>query len=292
MKILFQLILLISRLPMRVHYFFSDILYVLVYHIVGYRKKVVTENLQCSFPEKSAQEIVQIRRKFYRNFSDYLVETIKAFTITSPELGIRVQHLNRQLFTDAKNDGKNVIILAGHVFNWEWFNGLSTMIPQSQAYAIYRRVNNPFWEKQARRLRSMYGNLPLEARETVKFIIKHPNDGDAIYMFVADQTPHISQITYGLKFLNQNTPAFVGYDKLAQKKDFVFLYAEMKKVKRGFYQVTYHRLYPDNGKFEPHEVVRKFHRLLENTIRKSPDNYLWSHRKWKYQDAVKHYDTQ
>lgn len=109
-------------------------------------------------------------------------------------------------------------------------------------------------------------------------------------MFVADQTPHISHVNYGLNFLNQKTPAFVGYDKLSTRMDLVFIFCEMKKVKRGFYQVNYHRIYPDGEKFVEHEVVKKFHKLLENTIRKRPDNWLWSHRRWKYKDSIKNYD--
>jgi len=109
-------------------------------------------------------------------------------------------------------------------------------------------------------------------------------------MFVADQTPNINSVNYGLKFLNQKTPAFIGYDKLSTRMDLAFIYCEMKKVKRGFYQVNYYRIYPDGEKFAEHEVVKKFHKLLENTIRKRPDNWLWSHRRWKYKDAIKSYE--
>ena len=106
-------------------------------------------------------------------------------------------------------------------------------------------------------------------------------------MFVADQTPHFSEVTFGLNFLNQKTPAFVGYDKLSTRMDLAFVFCEMKKVKRGYYQINYYRIYPDGEKFVENEVVKKFHHLLENTINKRPDNYLWSHRRWKYQSAIK-----
>jgi KDO2-lipid IV(A) lauroyltransferase len=250
----------------------------------------VRENLTKSFPEKSKQEINKIEKQFYGNFSDYLVETIRSFTISAHELKVRVQHINQQVFHDAKSEGKNVILLAGHIFNWEWFNALATVIPQENCYAVYRKVNNSFWEEKIRNIRSSYGNHALEAREVVRHIFRNPNDGNSAYMFVADQTPHFTDITYGLKFLNQKTPAFIGYDKLAVRMNLAFIFCEMKKVKRGFYQVNYHRIYPENEKFSEYEVVKKFHKLLENTINKNPDNYLWSHRKWKYRDSVKIYD--
>ncbi len=290
MNILFRLVLLISKLPLKIQYVFSDIIFVVSYHIVGYRKKIVKENLQNSFPEKSNEEIKKIRKQFFRNFSDYLVETIRSFTISSKELRVRVQHINQDVFHEAKKEGKNVILLAGHVFNWEWFNALSTIIPQKNCYPVYRKVNSSFWEEKVKNIRNSYGNHALEAREVIRHMFRHPNDGNSAYMFVADQTPHFSEVTYGLKFLNQKTPAFIGYDKLATKMDIIFVYCEMKKVKRGYYQVNYYRIYPDHEKFAEYEVVKKFHKRLENTIHKNPDNYLWSHRKWKYRDSVKIYD--
>ena len=290
MNTLFQVVLWISRLPLKIQYVFSDIIFVVLYHLAGYRKKIVKENLQNSFPDKSQEEIHKIRKQFFRNFSDYLVETVRSFTMSSRELRVRVQHLNQDVFHEAEKEGKNVILLAGHVFNWEWFNALSTIVPQDNCFPVYRKVNSSFWEEKIKNIRNSYGNHALEAREVVRHIFKNPNNGKSVYMFVADQTPHSSEITYGLEFLNQKTPAFIGYDKLATRLDLAFVYCEMKKVKRGYYQVNYYRIYPENEKFEDFEVVKKFHKKLENTIHKNPDNYLWSHRKWKYQDSIKIYE--
>lgn len=290
MEFIFQFLLLISRLPLKVLYFFSDILYVLIFHIAGYRKKVVYENLRKSFPEKTEKELKKIRKKFYKNFSDYLVETAKSFTISATELKVRVQHINRDLFAEAHDEGKNVILLTGHVFNWEWFTALATMVPQEHCFPVYRKIQNQFWDKKIKNIRNAHGNTSLEANEVIKHIFRNKNDGKSIYMFVADQTPHVGFVDYGLMFLNQKTPAFIGYDKLATRMDLVFLYCDMKKVKRGFYQVNYYRIEPENEKFADHEVVKKFHQLLENTVRRDPANYLWSHRKWKNNQAIKRMD--
>ncbi|SDD92421.1 lysophospholipid acyltransferase family protein [Riemerella columbipharyngis] len=286
-KILFFLLLSFSKAPLRVLYVFSDIIFVLLYYVSGYRKKVVMKNLKNSFPNKTKQELKSIQKAFYKNFSDYIVETLKSFTISDTELKIRVQHLNQHLFSEAKAEGKNVIMLAGHIFNWEWINALATVLPQSKCFPIYRKIQNSSWEEKIKSMRSRFGNTPIEAHQVVRHMVKTPNDGDAAYMFIADQSPYVLDIHYGLNFLNQKTPAFIGYDRLSTKMDLVFIFCEMKKVKRGHYQVTYQRIYPDNDYFEQYEVVKKFHRLLENTIRKAPSNWLWSHRRWKYQDAVK-----
>ncbi|QDP86350.1 lipid A biosynthesis acyltransferase [Chryseobacterium sp. SNU WT5] len=287
MKLLFKFILFFSRIPLRFLYLISDLIFFTIYYIVGYRRKVVAENLQHSFPEKSPEERKKIEKKFYINFCDYIVETFRSFTISSNELRVRVQHLNQDIFHEAKAENKNVILLAGHIFNWEWYNALATIVPQQNSFPVYRKVQSGFWEEKIKSLRNRFGNHPLEAREVIKHIFKNPNDGNSVYMFVADQTPHHSEVTYGLNFLNQKTPAFVGYDKLATRMDFAFVFCDMKKVKRGFYQINYYRIYPDGEKFVEHEVVRKFYDLLENTINKKPDNYLWSHRRWKYQSAIK-----
>lgn len=291
MNFLFKIIILFSKLPLKVLYGLSDFLFVIIYFVVGYRKEVVLQNLKNSFPEKSDAELKIIRKKFYHNFCDYLVETLKSFTISSHELRVRVQHLNQDVFHEAKKENKNIILLAGHIFNWEWFNALATIIPQEKCFPVYRRVQSSFWEQRVKDIRNRFGNHSLEAKEVIRHIFKNTNDGNSVYMFVADQTPHSSEVTYGLDFLHQKTPAFVGYDKLSTRMDLVFVYCEMKKVKRGYYQINYHKIYPNGEKFQEYEVVRKFHKMLETTIKKRPDNYLWSHRRWKYQNAIKIMET-
>lgn len=291
MNFLFKIIILFSKLPLKVLYGLSDFIFVITYFVVGYRKDVVFQNLKNSFPEKSDSELKIIRKKFYHNFCDYLVETLKSFTISSHELRVLVQHLNQDVFHEAKKENKNIILLAGHIFNWEWFNALATIIPQEKSFPVYRKVQSSFWEQKVKAIRNRFGNHALEAKEVIRHIFKNTNDGNSVYMFVADQTPHSSEVTYGLEFLHQKTPAFVGYDKLSTRMDLVFVYCEMKKVKRGYYQINYHRIYPDGEKFQEYEVVRKFHKMLETTINKRPDNYLWSHRRWKYQDSIKVMET-
>lgn len=292
MSFLIKILYFVSKLPLRVLYFFSDVMFFLNYYLVGYRKKVITQNLRNSFPDKSEEEIRKIRKKFYRNFSDYLVETIKSFSISETESRVRMQHINQDVFHEIKAEGKNIILLAGHVFNWEWINALAKIVPQKHCHPVYRKVNSNFWENQMKKVRNKFGNEALEANEVIRNIFKSSNNGDSIYMFVADQTPHFSNVTYGLEFMNQRTPAFIGYDKLATRMDLAFIYCEMKKVKRGYYQVNYYRIYPDNEKFGEYEVVKKFHKMLENTLHKHPDNYLWSHRKWKYQGSIKIFDSE
>ena len=289
--ILFFILIRLSKLPLRVLYVLSDFIFFLNYYIIGYRRKVVLENLSRSFPEKSEKEIKAIAKKFYLNFSDYIVETLKSFTISDQELHKRLEHVNLEIFETSKQQEKNVMLLSGHVFNWEWFNSLGTLVPQEKCIPIYRKIQNPFWEEKIRKIRGKYGNEAVEAEQVMKHIFRNPNDGNSVYMFVADQTPHVSMVNYGLEFLHQKTPVFIGYDKLSGRMNVTFAYCEMEKIKRGYYRVTYHEILPDEEQFAPYEVVKKFHKQLEATIQKRPDNWLWSHKRWKYQDAIKTYDA-
>ena len=284
-SLLFKILQLISKSPLRILYIFSDLLYFFMFRVVGYRRQVVWENLKNSFPEKSDTELKQIGKQFYRNFADYIAETLKSFTISKTELLVRMQHLNRDIFQQAKDEKKNIIMLSGHVFNWEWFNALAEIIPQEHSYPVYRKMQSKFWDIKMREIRNSFGNHALEDVDVIRHIFRNPNDGNSTYMFVADQSP--AEIKAGIKFLNQNTPVFIGYDKLATRMDLAFVYCEMKKVKRGYYQVNYHRIYPDGEQFQEYEVVRKYYELLEQTINKRPDNWLWSHRRWKRKDNIK-----
>lgn len=280
---------LFSRIPTGIIYLFSDLFFVLNHYMIGYRRKVVYDNLKNSFPEKSGDELRSIKRKFFKNFADYVVETLKALTISENELRVRMQHINQHLFHEAKAEGKNIIFLAGHVFNWEWISALTAVLPQEKSHPVYRKTNSDYWTEQIVNMRNRFGNESIEAQDVIKHIFKNPNDGNAVYMFVADQSPHHTQVDVGIEFLNQRTPVFIGYDKLATRMDFAFIYCEMKKVKRGYYQVNYHRIFPDGEKFQEFEVVKKFHSMLENTIRKNPDNYLWTHRRWKYAKKIQRF---
>lgn len=288
MRIILFFLHLVSRLPMRVLYAFSDIIFVLNYYVIGYRKGVVMENLRHSFPELPERELLTIQKQFFKNFCDYLVETAKSFTVTSTELRVRVQHINQHLFHEAKAEGRNVVMLAGHVFNWEWITALATVIPQEHCHPVYRKMQNEFWEGEIRKVRNQFGNQALEAHEVIRHMLKHPDDGNRAYMFVADQSPYVDDVQHGITFLNQKTPVFTGYDRIATRMDLAFIYCDIRKVKRGFYQINYYRILPEGAKFKQFEIVRKFHENLEKTIRRNPAGYLWSHRKWKYADAVRH----
>lgn len=290
MKMLYFLVRFISGLPLGILYKVSDGCIFVLKYIYHYRKNIIEENLRNAFPEKSKKEIRTIRNEFYKHFADYIVEMAKLFSAHSEEINRRVRHVNIEVFEQAKKERKNVILLTGHIFNWEWYTPLATLIPQDKCFPVYRNIQSDFWREKIKNIRSKFGNQAIEAADVLRHILKNPNDGNSAYMFVADQSPNIMDVRYGLKFLNQKTPVYIGYDKLGTKKDFKFVFCRMTKSKRGEYIVEYQEILPDNVHFKPYELVKKFHQLLEENILQDPANYLWSHRKWKYNHAIRKYE--
>lgn len=281
-QVLFFIVKSFSRLPFSVLYLFSDFIYFALNYLIGYRRKVIYNNLKNSFPEKSDQEIRKIQKQFYKNFADYLVETLKTFTISKEELNKRHAHSNLEILQKIKSEKKNLFLMTGHVFNWEWYVGTGIVIPTENNIAVYHKLRNDFWDKEMSNLRGRFGTITLEMRKVIRHMLQTPNDGNTTYLLIADQSPKAHEIHFSLNFLHQSTPVFTGFDKLLTKKDFGVVFGKTKKIKRGFYQTEFIEITPDNGKFEENEAVKKFFSLLEETIKEDPSNWLWSHKRWKH----------
>lgn len=283
-RIFYFIIYQFSRLPLSVLYLFSDFLYFLICTVIGYRRKVIQTNLEKSFPEKSAKEIKEIQKKFYANFCDYLVETLKTFSISQEELDKRFTYSNLEVFHEIKAEKRNVIMMAGHIFNWEWLVGTAKHLPAKDTTAVYHKIGNPFWNEKINDMRGKFGTKPVDMKDVLRLMMKAPNDGNFAYLFVADQSPKKSAVHFFIDFLNQRTPAFDGFDKIARRKDMGLVYCKTEKVKRGYYHTTFIRIEPKNEQFEENEIVHGFFNLLTETIQENPDNWLWSHKRWKFAD--------
>lgn len=285
-RIFYAILYAFSLLPFWLLYGFSWIIYILLNYVIGYRRKVIYNNLKNSFPEKSETEIKSIQKKFYKNFAEYMVETLKSFSITQEELNKRHTFNNLEIFKECENEQKDVILMAGHIFNWEWFVSLAPNIYTEKTVAVYHKVRNDFWNERINQIRGKFGTMPLDMKKTARYMMNTPNNGEHAYLFVADQSPKQSAIHYSLKFLNQDTPVFVGFDKLAIKKEMAVIFCKMVKVKQGYYHTTFERILPEGENYEPMEIVHKFFQNLEETIKENPDNWLWSHKRWKYKKGI------
>ena len=270
----------ISLLPYSILYFFSDILYFIIYKIIKYRKNVVYTNLKNSFPEKSTKEVKEIMQKFYHHFCDVIVESCKGFTISEKELSKRVNIKNPELSNFyAKND-QNIIFIAGHYNNWEICAQACPIYSMHQCIGIYKPLKEKFLNDKINLSRSKYG-LRLISMLQVKKYFKEENQPKAI-IFSTDQNPASVKNAYWLDFLNQDTAVLFGAEKYAVEYNCPVIYASINKVKRGFYEVEY-SLVTDNPKEKKYgDITKDFTKRLENDIINQPQYWLWSHKRWKH----------
>ncbi len=275
----------IYKMPDRLVYLISDLLFVILYHILKYRRSVVSTNLANSFPDKTKKECDQIALKYYHHLCDCFLETLYFDCISEKKVQKRIKFINPELVNQYMDQGKMVLILMGHYNNWECFNnwGLYTT---HKSYAIYKKLRNNAFEKFYIHLRSRFGSIPLERALTFRTLM---DDSKAkipsLSLFLIDQTPRAHDIQYWTTFLNQETAVLVGPEKIAVKLNSVVLFGKTKKLKRGYYEVEF-VLITDNAKVcHKYEITERSTRLMEQLILERPEFWLWSHRKWKHKRA-------
>lgn len=282
-KLLYYLILLpISKLPFAVLYLLSDFLYLIIYRIIGYRTKVVGQNIKNSFPTKTNKEIKAIEAKFYSHLCDLIVESIKAFTISKEEAQKRMKDRNIELVNELSRKGKQVVMVGGHYGNWELFAITIGIDLESNALALYTPLKNQFFNEKIRSSRSKYG-LEMLAIQNIKDKIKEKEKELFTVIFGADQSPRKTQKAYWMKFLNQETGVQFGTEKFAKDYDAAVVFGNIYKIKRGYYEVQYDLVAENAAEEDYGEITKKHVRMLEAVIQKQPEYWLWSHKRWKHQ---------
>ncbi|MCU0325259.1 MAG: lysophospholipid acyltransferase family protein [Spirosomaceae bacterium] len=282
----FPLLYFISILPFPILYLLSDFCYFLVYRVVGYRKKVVRLNLTRSFPEKSHSEIIEIEKKFYRNLTDIILETLKCISTTPKDINNCVTLGNFEVVEKYKRENKNIIITGGHCGNYEFvcqFVGLSyssNVFPLTPI-AVYRKLANPRFEKLFFKFRTKFGSILYPTEESYKAINNQDTHRPFAYFLINDQSA-IPERAYFTTFLNQETTFFKGSEMYARKYDMPVVYMSILRKGRGKYHLTFEVIADEPAKTKEGEILEKHARLLEKDIIKDPANWLWSHKRWKY----------
>jgi Kdo2-lipid IVA lauroyltransferase/acyltransferase len=276
------LIYLFSVMPFRLLYVFSGFFFFLIYHVFGYRKKVVLENLRNSFPEKSEAEINKIAKDYYHFLCDVFLEILKAIRIPAEELKKRsvFTEESKKLIGSLYERKQNFIGIMGHCGNWEWSCLSFKLNFQHQLSGLYHPVSNKQFDKLMFDLRSRFGSHIIAMNNLPREIPKIRNMITSIGL-IADQTPP-PEGAYWTTFLNQDTPVFFGSEKLAKKLNYPVVFFSVKKIRRGYYQI-HAELVTDKPKDEPEGAISERHtRLLERNIIEQPETWLWSHRRWKH----------
>jgi len=272
---------LTSLLPFWFLYFIADTLFLVLYYIVHYRKKVVKENLLNSFPEKTQKERDHIAKEYFKYLADLIVETIKTISISEKEIQQRVIPVNPGILDKYFEQGRSVIAVSGHYCNWEYAALNFCLYDDKKFMIVYKPLSNEFFDDFFKKIRSRFGGIPVAMNQTVRKMVEYKNE-ITVTVLVGDQTPVKAEANYFTSFLNQETPVFLGIEKLARSMDTVVLFYEMKRIKRGYYSYSLIPLFENPKQTEPYEITKAHVQQLETIIKKEPQYWLWSHRRWKF----------
>jgi Kdo2-lipid IVA lauroyltransferase/acyltransferase len=273
-------IYLVALLPFPLLYGLSDLMFVVLYGVVGYRKKVVRENLKKSFPEKSETELRYIERAYYRHLCDLILETFKLLTMRRSDLLKHCKIKNHELYFDMLRHSRSLVVALGHQGNWEWMGAAFAARSEAPLYVIYRPLSNKYFDRLMIYIRKRFGAKPVPANDILRklFSQQHITSTTA---FLSDQTPP-PEHAYWVEFLNQQTPVYIGLEKIARKFNYPVGFAGVKKIRRGYYEVDLNILTEEPLNTTEGEITRMHTKSLEEYILEQPHTWLWSHRRWKH----------
>lgn len=283
--ILYFFCYLISILPFRVLYVLSDIVYFPLYYLIRYRRKVVRGNLTESFPDKPLKEIIAIEKKFYSFFCDYFFETLKLLSISEKSLRKRMQFEGIDEVHEAFRQGRSAGAYLGHYCNWEWVSSLPLHVDKKYICGqIYHKLRNKAVDHLFLKLRGRSGAVSIPMKDTLRQMVTYrKNNQQYIIGFISDQSPRWNNIHHWMNFLNHpETPVFTGTERLAKQLDLVLFYANMRRVKRGYYVCTFRKLTDTPKSYPDYEITEMYMRELEKIIAKEPQYWLWTHKRWKW----------
>ena len=279
-KFLIATLKCIAFLPLPVLYLVSDFIYAVVFHVVGYRRKVVRKNLEESFPEKSTAEIKGIEKEFYRFLCDVIVETVKLFNISDTQLAKRVEVKNASIVNQSLDRGTSVVLLLGHYGNWEWVQEITRYFSKNAfQVSIYHPMSNKLWDSVFQHLRSRWHAHIVPMKKAVRTLLDR-NNFPWVCGFIADHRPYQFTEKNSVEFLNHKTFFIYNPEEIGKKVGADFFYLEMTRPKRGYYRITFKKLHPLSDNL-PYPYTRSFWQAFEKTIRLNPQFWMWSHKRWK-----------
>lgn len=271
-------------MPLGFLYLIADFFYLLVYHVFGYRKKVVRENLTNSFPEKSLEEIIKIEKTFFRYLTCLIVEVVKMNSISAKELQKRVKFKNTDLVEAYLKNNESVLFCSSHYGNYEWVCMGIGMAFSGEHYPIYKPLSNEFFNNWFLKMRSRFGNHMIAMRQTIR-TIQSTKDRPTMFTFGSDQSPSKDDMKYWTLLLNQPAAIQMGVEKIAMKTNRPVFYLRTSYVKRGYYEVDCVPICLNPKETAEFEITEAHTRFLEDFIKEEPAYWLWSHRRWKHKPS-------
>ncbi len=228
---------MLSHLPFWLLYAVADCFYVILYYLIGYRKKVVRKNLNNSFPEKSLEELLRIEKRYFQHLADVFVETIKFRTMSKAEISKRCKYINKEILQAPEFQNRSFICIQGHYGNWEWITHINTEIEQ-RILAVYKPLHNEIEDKFMLKVREQFGAMLVPKNNILRVLARRQKDNKLSAVgLISDQLPDVNNMTYWMPFLNQDTPVFLGAEKMAKMFDMPIVFLHTRKVKRGHYEI-------------------------------------------------------
>ena len=275
---------MLAHLPFWLLYGLSTLVYGLLYHVVRYRRKIVRRNLTECFPEKTLGEIKRIERRFYRNFSDQIMETCKMGGMRPEQMSRHMRFVNIDEVNASLREHRSVALFMGHYGNWEWVSSMPLHLEKTAVAAqIYHKLRNKSFDRIMSENRTVFGATGVEMYKTVHFIKKLADEGkSSIIGFIADQSPKWREVRDFLPFLCHETPVLTGTEKIVKHFGFEAWFVDIRKVRRGFYEARFVKMHPEPESLKDFELTGIYFNMLEALIRRKPELYLWSHNRFKH----------
>ncbi len=278
----FPFLWIISILPFWLFYKLSDFIYLIVYHIIGYRKKTVRENIALALPHLSDAERLVIEKKSYHHLCDMFLEMIKTMTMSSTEMNKRFVLTNLEVVKEYEKKGKSTILLASHYASWEWLLTLNAKT-SFKGIAVYKKIANKYFDKLVRDIRSKYNAELVVTNKSIQLMAKNQEEGIlCMYGLASDQSPKLNRAFHWDTFMGIEVPVHTGAEMLAKRYDLTVLFVKVKKVRRGYYEATFVPI-TDNPKSIPdYQITHTFLHEVEKQILEAPEYYFWTHKRWKH----------
>lgn len=284
--ICYSLLYLLSLLPFRVIYWISDGVYLILYYLIGYRRKVVRKNLVNSFPEKSITEIIKIEKDYYHFMADLLMENVKLLSMSRESINKRFKLVNPELVQDLLDQKQSILLATSHYGNWEWAApGISSVL-RGNILGVYKPLTDKTVEKVINGIRSQFGVILVPMKQTIRTIAEQTETYMAV--LVSDQTPTRHEKNYFIDFLNQPTSVFQGLEKIGKLTGNPILYMHIDRPKRGFYEAHFKMLYQKPQATAENEITKGYNLELENIVKAKPEFWVWSHKRWKHKPPQQH----
>ncbi len=280
--LIYPFLWLISMLPFPLLYAFSDFIYLILYYVIGYRKKTVRENLAMAFPNLSEKERLIIEKKSFHHLCDMFLEMAKTMTISEKEINKRFKYTNLDVYLDLEKKGKSIALMCAHYASYEWVLSMNNHIT-FKGYGIYKKIANPYFDKLVKDIRAKFKAYLITTKETKPTIEQNAiNKVLGLYGFASDQTPRRSDNLYWYTFMGIETPIHFGAEMLAKRYNMNVINLNVTKVKRGYYEATFEVLSEDVKTVPNYKISEMFMQRVEQQIYKAPEFYLWTHKRWKH----------